>query len=163
VNNTGFLILWKQSDFLNGLNTGNVGFSSSSAVTLTTTSYIQQTTDSGRLVIKSGGNYYISNRVFNAGNTTFSPTPATLSWFSYNPTAVINVEGASLIPATILDNGAINNVTEVGFYFEASGTANNPNALRIRTFTANMEAIPEPSVLALLGLAGPLCLRRKRK
>ncbi|RYD38750.1 MAG: hypothetical protein EOP87_00975 [Verrucomicrobiaceae bacterium] len=160
-NNTGFLVLWKQADFLNGLDTGNVGFTSSSTVTLTTTTYTNQSTaDSGRMVIRAGGSYYVSSQVFNAQNSTFNPTPTALSWFAYSPSLGINVNNASLVAANIVSGGVIANVTEVGFYFETDRTA---NAARIQDFDVNLEAIPEPAALALTALAAPLCLRRKRR
>ncbi|MBX3740584.1 MAG: hypothetical protein KF712_06310 [Akkermansiaceae bacterium] len=159
-NNTGFLVLWKQADFLNGLNTGNVGFTSATNVTLTTTTYASQSaTDSGRMVIRTGGSYYVSQQVFNGGSTTFTPTPTALNWFAYNPAAGIKVDSGSLVAANIVSDGIIANVTEVGFYFETDKTA---NAARIQNFDVNLEAIPEPVAAVLLGLAAPLCLRRKR-
>lgn len=112
------------------------------------------------MVIRAGGSYYVSQQVFTAANSTFTPTPAALNWFAYNPSAGINVNAASLVAANIVSDGVIPNVTEVGFYFETDKTA---NAARIQNFDVNMVAIPEPAAAALLILAAPLCLRRRRE
>ncbi|RYD38751.1 MAG: hypothetical protein EOP87_00980 [Verrucomicrobiaceae bacterium] len=158
-NNTGFLVLFRQENFLNGLNTGNVGFDSTSSIRLNNIIYANQTADSGRLVLRQGTTYYISERIYTAAGDITTPDITALSYFAYNPATTIDPNSpTTAVP--ILSGGMIQNVTEVGFYFEAQ---NSSNAVRLQDIEINMVAIPEPAAVALLGMAAPLCLRRRRK
>ncbi|WAC18822.1 PEP-CTERM sorting domain-containing protein [Luteolibacter sp. SL250] len=159
-NNTGFLLLWKQQDFLNGMNTGEVGFDATSSVRLNITTYANQAADSGRLVLRSGGQYYISSRIYTAsGDQTTANLPA-LSFFAYNPANDINVNGDGT-PASIASGGVIPGVTEVGFYFESIGSS---NAVRIQDFEVSLVTVPEPSSMAAsASLLAAVCLIRRRR
>ncbi|WAC19895.1 PEP-CTERM sorting domain-containing protein [Luteolibacter sp. SL250] len=159
VNNTGFLILFRQENFLNGLNTGNVGFDSTSSLRLNNVIYANQTADSGRIVLRQGTTYYISERVYTALGDVTTPNLTTLSYFAYDPATTIDPNSPTTA-VSIVSGGMIQNVTEVGFYFEAQNSA---NAIRIQDIAINMVAIPEPTAAALLALAAPLCLRRRRR
>jgi hypothetical protein len=158
LNNTGFLILFRQENFLNGLDTGNVGFDSTSSIRLNNVIYANQTPDSGRIVLRQGTTYYISERVYTELGDVTTPNLTTLSYFAYNPASTIDPNSPTTA-VSIVNGGMIQNVTEVGFYFEAQNSA---NAIRIQDIEINMVAIPEPSAAALLFLAAPLGLRRKR-
>lgn len=157
--NVGFLLLWQQADFLNGLNTGTVGLDSTSAISLNIFTYASQTADSGRLVLRLGSDYYISNRIYTGTGTTTTSDPTALTYYAYDPINAMNVNSPTT-PVSIVSGGLISGVTEVGFYFESSATA---NAVRIQDIEINMVAVPEPSAYALLGLGlGALCLFHRR-
>ena len=159
-NNTGFLLLWKQQDFLNGMNTGEVGFDATSSVRLNITTYAGQAADSGRMVLRAGGQYYISSRIYSATGDQTTANVQALSFFSYNPATDMNVNGDGT-PATIASGGTIYGVTEVGFYFESLGSN---NAVRIQDFEVSLVAVPEPSAAAACGALLPslLLIRRRR-
>jgi hypothetical protein len=157
-NNTGFLILFRQGTFLNGLNTGNIGFDSTSSIRLNNLIYANQTADSGRIVLRQGTTYYISDRVYTMEGNTTTTNLTNLNYFAYNPASTIDPNSPTTA-VSIVSGGMIQNVTEVGFYFEAQNSA---NAIRIQDIEINMVAIPEPAAAALLALAAPLCLRRRR-
>lgn len=159
-NNTGFLLLWKQQDFLNGMHTGEVGFDATSSVRLNITTYAGQTADSGRLVLRAGGQYYISSRIYTATGDQTTANVTALNFFSYNPAADMNVNGDGT-PAAIASGGVIPGVTEVGFYFESAG---NSNAVRIQDFEVSLVTVPEPSSMAAFAaLFAPACLIRRRR
>lgn len=159
--NTGFLVLWKQTDFLNGLNTGNVGFDAASSIRTNIISYASQdANDSGRIVIRSGGSYYISSRIYsNTGNIT-TPDVTALPFYAYNPATTLDPNNPTT-PVSIVSGGFIQNVTEVGFYFETNATLNN--ALRIEDFEVNLTAIPEPGSILVFSLLAPLALAFRRR
>lgn len=159
--NTGFLVLWKQADFLNGLSTGNVGFDASSPIRTNVISYAgQDTTDSGRIVIRSGGSYYISQRIYTSVLDVTTNNVTALSFYAYNPATTINPNNPAT-PVSILTDGRIENVTEVGFYFETNTTVNN--AVRIQDFEVSLVAIPEPATMGFLLILSPLALAVRRR
>ncbi|WFB36874.1 hypothetical protein P3T73_03745 [Kiritimatiellota bacterium B12222] len=160
--NTGFLVLWKQADFLNGLDSGMVGLDASSSLQISLTTYANQdATDSGRLVLRLGSDYYTSNRIFTGTGTTTTPDPTALTFYAYDPvTTTININNPT-VSTDIVSGGVISGVTEIGFYFESIASA---NAVRVSEFSVNMVSIPEASTWALvvLGLI-PIALTRKKK
>ena len=162
-NNTGFLVLFRQQNFLNGLNTGNIGFDSTTSIRLNNATYANQTDDSGRLVLRLGSDYYISERIYTIAGDLTTPDLTALDYFAYNPasgtTPTIDPNNPTT-PVAIVTGGQIQNVTEVGFYFEAEDHA---NAIRIQDFEVNMIQIPEPAAVSLLALMVPLGLSRRRR
>ena len=159
VNNTGFLVLFRQENFLNGLNTGNIGFDSTTSIRLNNVIYANQTSDSGRLVLRLGSDYYISELVFDMAGDLTTPDITALDYFAYNPASTINPNDP-ITPVSIVTDGMIQQVTEVGFYFE---TQNSANAIRIQDFEVNMIQVPEPATISLLALMAPLALSRRRR
>ncbi len=167
-NNTGsgayaFLVLWKQEDFLNGLDTGQVDFGASDTVTLNLVTYANF--NPGRLVLRQGSSYYISDELFNSV-TSFEETPTELAWNNYDPTGWSENDATTLTTigsaASIVSDGKISNITEVGFLFSNTGLSNN--AARIQNFEVNMTAIPEPGSVALsLGGVVLLCAWYRRQ
>lgn len=153
------LFLWKQTDFLNGLNTGSLNLGAGSTVSTAVDTYAAGVP--GRAVVKSAGNYYISSAIFSATGTSSSDL-TTLSWFSYTPATSISSIGASY---DLVSNGVISNVTEIGFF--TGITAVVANAVRISSVEFNYVAgavIPEPSTYATLAgllLLGVCSLRRR--
>lgn len=152
------LFLWKQTDFLNGLNTGALNLAAGSTVSTTRDTYVLGVP--GRAVVKSAGSYYISSAIFSGtGTSTFDLT--TLSWSEYDPAG----DGISSIGSTfgLVSGGVISNVTEIGFF---TGVTAGTNAVRLSSVEFNYvaAAIPEPSSFALLagGTGLVFALRRKR-
>lgn len=141
---------------------GPYGFDSTSTLSLTG-GLGAATSDVGRWVVVSGGSTYISESVFdpvNNNNTTvydFTDPDAT-NWASWTPSSDLsNIPGAFSIVGTSLDD-----ITQVGFYFEKIGaTGQNPT---FRVFTADLVAIPEPTTTAvMLGFIGTLGLLLRRR
>ena len=157
---TAFLLLW---------DAGTVSFDADSSVHTATDGYTQQSADSGRLVIRSDGNYYVSQQIVAAANPNNNVGNLTgLTWFNYDPTASPDVNGGSLVAASgLVVDGAINNITQVGLYFESSGAG--ANVLRMQAFQvdATVTVIPEPASYAMLagvfGLIGCAVMRRRRR
>lgn len=144
------LVLWRQSDFLNGLDSGTVAFDSTSKVSMNLITFVQF--DPGRVVIRlSGGSqdgYYISQQTPFDGSGLNEADLTSLTWLAYDPASDLGSFGA---PVNLLSGGLISNVTEVGFY--AHSDATSANAFRLDSF--EVTAIPEPSssLLILSGLA----------
>lgn len=157
------LVLWKQEDFLGGLDTGNVGFNSTDTISIDLATYAQF--QPGRLVIQQGSSYYVSQSVFSSTAATITVNPTSLQWFNYDPTGWNATNSSTLSTigsaATPVSGGVLSGVTEIGFLFSSNDSSSN--AVRISNFEVNMSAIPEPTSAALLagGLVA-LCGRRRR-
>ncbi len=156
------LLLWKQTDFLNSLNTGTLNFGAGSTVTTTLDTYVLGVP--GRAVVKSAGGYYISSAIFSASGTTAALDLTTLDWFSYDPASNLNTIGS----AHSFSGGVIANVTEIGFF--TGVTTGGANAVRVSSLEFNYVAgvvapIPEPSSYALLagGLSILFVTSRRRR
>lgn len=156
------LVVWRQADFLNGHSTGNVGFDSSSTVSMRMNTFVNF--DAGRVVLRlqggSNDGYYISQQApFNSTASTISANFTTLTWLAYDPATSLSDFGA---PVDLLSGGLIDHVTEVGFYVHSNATS--ANAFRLDSFEVNSIAIPEPSTWALLlGSMGALLFLRRRQ
>lgn len=156
------IVLWKQANFLNGLNTGVAAFDATSTVSMNLNTFVNFSP--GRVVIRlQGGSqdgYYISQETPFNGTGSKSANPAALTWLSYDPANDLATFGSSV---NLLSGGLINNITEVGFYFR-SNNATSPNAVRLDSFqaTAVEGVIPEPASLTLIGASGLMLLPRRR-
>ncbi|MFA7345982.1 MAG: PEP-CTERM sorting domain-containing protein [Terrimicrobiaceae bacterium] len=156
------LVVWKQADFLNSLNTGNVGFDATSTVGININTLVEF--NPGRVVIRlqggSNDGYYISQSTpFNAtGTKTASPT--SLTWLAYDPATSLTTFGAV---TNLLSGAQISHVTEVGFLFQSTGVLTS-NAFRLDSFDVNAIAVPEPATWGLLAfsLTTVMVLRRRR-
>lgn len=167
-----FLLLWNQPDFLNGAGTGTISLDATSSIRINIITYADQhATDSGRLVLRlDGGDFYISEQIFtppSAPNDTTHTNLTDLDFFNYDPANELNVNSGDLgVAASILNGGAINGITSIGFYFESDVTT-DPDAVRIQDFEVTAtQLIPEPATAAalagLLGLAAASAVRRRR-
>lgn len=155
------LVLWKQTDFLNGLNSGTLNMAAGSTLDLTLGTNANPTGTGGRAVVRSNGSYFISEIIVPNSILSLNKDLTTLNWFSYNPASSINTIGASY---NLAGSGSISSVTEVGFYFDIKGS---PNAIRISSVEFDYVAavvVPEPSSFAVLmaAAAGALCLQRRK-
>ena len=114
-------------------------------------------------VVVSSGMTYVSQSSINFTSTgnvttyTFDDPDAT-NWAVWAPNSDL-----SNLPdfTTTVAGTSLSSISEAGFYFEKIGSTNtNPT---FRVFTADLAAVPEPSVIALLlGGVGTLVLRRRR-
>ncbi len=143
------LFLWKQQDFLNGLNTGNAGFESDGKFKLEHVTFYYN----ARVVVRLGSTYYISNAAIGNDATV---TPTALMWYAYNPASSTSTFGATDLTTSVVVGGKISNVKEVGFFTPSSA------ATRISDVIVQMSAVPEPAAMSLLGLGGLALLRRRR-
>ncbi len=156
------VILWKQADFLNDLDAGNVSFDADSTVQMNINTYAAF--DPGRVVIRlSGGSqdgYYISSETPFNGTGTKSANLTSLTWLAYDPASSLDTFGDA---TSLVSGGLISNVSEVGFYFNESTGALTTDATALRLDSFEVTAIPEPTVLpsALVG-AGLVAVRRRR-
>jgi len=156
--NASALFLWKQTNFLNGLNTGILDLGAGSTVSTTVDTFAIGV--AGRAVVKSAGSYYISSAIF-SGTGTSSLDLTTLSWSTYDPATSISSIGSSF---GLVSGGVIGDVTEIGFF---TGVNGGTNAVRLSSVEFNFSpaAVPEPSSYALLagGVSAFFVLRRKKR
>lgn len=158
-----FLVLWEQANFLGGLDTGNVAFGTGDQVSVQVATLANFS--AGRLVLRQGTSYYISDALLSSVST-FNLTPASLNWYNYDPTGWNAADASTLntvgTAASIVSDGQIQNVTEIGFLF--SSLDNSGNAARVQNFEVNLTAVPETGSLALiLPLAGTMVFIRRRR
>jgi hypothetical protein len=148
------LILFRQGTFLNGLNSGNVSFDSSSTVSMNINTFALY--DAGRVVIRlEGGSldgYYVSQEAPFNGLNLKSANLTSLTWLAYDPATNLRTFGSAV---NILEGGLINHVTEVGFYAQQAAGAANSDSTAFRLDSFEVTAVPEPGagVAIFLGLA----------
>ena len=153
------VVLWRQADFLNGLNSSSITFDAASTASMNLTTFANF--DAGRVVIRLEGGpndgYYISQETPYNGTGSKVANLTSLTWQLHDPAASMSTFG-TVTP--LVSGGLISNVTEVGFYTSSSATA--ANAFRASSF--EVTAVPETTSAILAGLGfGSLCLRQKRK
>ncbi len=159
--------LFQQEDFISGLSTGSVNITSMSV----SYSGFINTTDSstdfaGRYVVRIAGVYYVTQSTFNlalnsGSNTLDSTALQSELWAVYTPSTNLNFDQASAVFSSLDLTG----ITGVGIYFENDGwsgssASSTPYGFGIRSF--EVQGIPEPSSLALFGLAALFFANRLR-
>lgn len=159
--------LFQQEDFLNNLDTGSVSITSMSV----SYSGFINTTDSstdfqGRYVVRIAGVYYVTQSTFNlalnsGSNTLNGSALQSELWAVYTPSTNLNFDQGSAVFSSLDLTG----ITGVGVYFENDGwsgsdVSSTPYGLGIRSF--EVQGIPEPSSLALFGLAALFFANRFR-
>lgn len=153
------LLLWRQSDFLNGMNTGTVTLENTSTAAVDIKTYVGF--DAGRVVIRleggSNDGYYISQETPFDGSGLKSASLTSLTWLSYDPATSLTATGSVV---NLLSSGQIANVTEAGIQFEAH--TDGSNALRFDSFEVDTAVIPEPATLGLIVIGGMLMAPRRR-
>jgi hypothetical protein len=149
-------VVFLQSDFMNGLNTGSVTVDVNSSISMNITGLSSPFV--GRYMMKNGVQWYVSNTTY---NTTGSKALSGLG--------LVNETWATFDPSTNLDFNnttfsAVNwtGITGVGYYadFALAGTSIAATDFSISSFSANL--VPEPGA-ALLGGLGLLALLRRRR
>lgn len=155
------LVLWRQADFLNGMNSGTVAFDNTSSVSMNLNTLVNF--DAGRVVIRLEGGaqdgYYISQESPFNGTGLKSAQLTSLTWLAYDPATSLTTFNS---PTSLLADGMITNVTEIGFYTRSNNAA-NPNAFRLDSFEVSAITVPEPAALTLVGLGALTLLARRRK
>lgn len=155
------LIVFDKGGFLNGLNSGPVSFDSSSQLSFS--GIMDGYRPIGRWLVQDGGVWYISQSeiVQNAYNTVETHVLGDLNnalWSVYQP-VITDSYGTyffNAAPSTGYAAHAFSDVTSVGVFFDSYGQANTDGGFSrfvLQEFSAT--AVPEPSVLALIG-AGAL-------
>lgn len=161
------MVLFQKADFLNGFDTGSLTLDSIS-MTLVAPSVTTGTLSNmrGRWLLMNGSTIYMSQDTFSmdAGVRGISDFSTSL-WAVYTPSTaggtVLNFQPSSF---SAID---FDNVQGVGFYSETwdgtdqiiAGTGNTNAAFNISDFAVN--AVPEPSSVALTMVGGLLCFFRR--
>jgi hypothetical protein len=120
----------------------------------------------GRYLVRSGGNYYVSAQTMSLDNSVKSFTfnfGGDLTFAPYDPTASVNFDQASATFGTI----NLSSITGAGVYAE-NDSFTTPNSIQtnytIGTFQlGRVSAVPEPASLALFGLSAVLGGMRRRR
>lgn len=155
------VFLWKQADFLNGLNTGNITLDSSNAFSASLNVSGSSTTGTARWLVQSAGSYYLSaSFALTTTATSYSRgNPTSTQWYNYDPVTSMTTVGSEWPIPTF------SNITAVGVWIESKyvGGTSATSEGRIYDFTA--AAIPEPGTMGLLALGGifvSFMVRRRR-
>jgi hypothetical protein len=168
-----FTMAFKASDFL--VNPAQAyGFDSNSSISMTLTA--SPTTYTTRLMVQVANQWYLSSST--APTTGASPFTLTLNgaaltgnqWAAFTPTS--GTTGAALQSMFFNPTGATfstldtsSGIQALGFYTSYSNTVATNTSIDIRSFTADLAAVPEPSTWALLaiGLTAVVIFRRRRQ
>jgi hypothetical protein len=153
------MVMWTSNFFLPG----------ASSLTLTSVSMVinqrlnANTTNQGvRVVVEQGGSYFASGSMsFGASVTTNSFSIAGQSWYAFTPFSSGVETIGSLVAAP-----SFAGVQAVGYYFTAEngGVAAANTGAQVSYFSAlGFTAIPEPSLLGLLGLGALVAARLARR
>ena len=164
-----YVIVVKKADFANGLNTGSIGFDSTSSFAMTTTTY-NANTKSLRAVVQNGSTWYIS-QTQNTGNRangvplTILTDAASALWAEWNPLASIDAD--TLDFSTTVPGSTFKDIQAVGIYSHQTKTATPPGTAFANTISSiqiGAVAVPEPATVGMLGLGAviTLLLRRMR-
>lgn len=154
------LIVWQKPNFLNGQDeAGDISlFGGTMVATIDSTA--SGRASNMRYVIKTNGNYIISEVVQSVTGTQ-TRTPALqavegFAWYAYDPFNAMETIGGLVSP------GTFSNVTAVGLWTESIVTSNTALSVTLSDF--RVEAIPEPSLgLLLSGGMGLLWMLRGRR
>jgi hypothetical protein len=160
------LYVVKKADFINGLNTQNVGFDATSSFSFIAPTWTA-VSKSARAVVQNDGVWYISQaqNTDASGNTTpkiITTDAAAAQWAVWDPTT--NIRFASLDFTTTVTGSTFSNIQAVGIWAALQDGTSNPN-FNISTIEISAVAVPEPSTIAvLLGLCalGFVAVRRRR-
>lgn len=157
------LFIWQKPQFLNGQDSEPNVVLSGGSMGVTLLSGGSGPGARLRYVVKSNGNYLISEIVLTAiGSTpqTASPTnPASFTWYEYNPLSSLTFIGAEVNP------GMLDMVTAVGVWVEGYKHTDNDRALTMSIFdftVASADVIPEPGVLGMLLAGGGILFGARR-
>ena len=148
ITSTNTIVLWTNSEFLNGGDTNAATLTGMSAITDDNSS---GATTQSRFVIRLDSTFYVSD-IFGEGAASFSD-PGLLTWNSYDPMTDFTAIGTAT-PVTDFSN-----LTGAGIYYTSSlpSAGTIVSELEQFTVTADIAAIPEPATVGLL-LGGLACL-----
>ena len=141
------VVFWDKNDFLAGnTDSDEVRFDASGSLSM----FIPNVTDATdyRWVIRNGDVFYVSNAKLSADTTNILSGTDSVLWAEWDPSIDFTIIPSSGYTTSTLD---FTDVTAIGIYFDAS----RPNAIgrfRIDGFVANLNVVPEPATLAMLGI-----------
>ncbi len=156
------LVLWDQSDFLNGGDGQTLAFDASADTSVSID--FRRLDGDTRLVVRNDATYYISEVIMSAkGDYSYAGTEGALSWALYDPTANSGADFNS-IPTVGYSAMTFSDVSAIGIYSDGAGTDAESRFVTENALQFNLAVIPEPSAYALLiGLTSLAYIARRRR
>ncbi|MCC5843721.1 MAG: PEP-CTERM sorting domain-containing protein [Verrucomicrobia bacterium] len=159
------VIFFDQSSFGNGLDAvaGGVTLNSETSLSYTAKRVSGNPSRIG-YVLQADGNYFLHQIAYNdnergtgQGHLFTLTDPTAVTWNTFDPTVSLSSFGPAATPD-------FTKVTGIGLWFENARDGSATTGLDFRVGEITFAAIPEPSTLALLGIAlGSAVLFRRRK
>jgi hypothetical protein len=159
------VIFFDQSSFANGLDAvlGGVTLNNTTSLSYTAKRVSGNPSRIG-FVLEADGNFFLHQIAYNdnqagpgAGHVFTLTDPTAVTWNAFNPTVSLSTIGAAATPD-------FTKVTGIGLWFENERAGNATTGLDFRVGEITFAAIPEPSTLALFGIAlGAAVFFRRRK
>lgn len=144
---------WRQSEFINGGDAAQVGFSSGDTLSANF-SILNGASRDIRFTVKQGDTWYVSNQSKTDNTTgTYSLDPSTYTGWAVMDTS--DYSWGEFSGTTFTD------VQAVGLYMNYSKTDNNVQ-IRMDDFQVNGTVVPEPATIGMLGLGSLLTLLVRR-